>query len=56
MTLSPKFIKRYGKNEFVIMPYKQYLQISEIIKVYEDLMDLRLAKEAGKNDIEISID
>ena len=56
MKLFPQFIVNNGKKEFVGIPYEQYLQISEIIKVYEDLMDLRLAKEAGKNDIEISID
>ena len=55
MKLDLQFITNHGKKEFVVLPYDQFIQMSEIIEDYEDIMDLRLAKEASKNDIGITI-
>lgn len=44
MELNPQIIKKNGINEFVVLPYVDYLKMKEALDDYEDLMDLRKAK------------
>ena len=44
MELNPQIIKKDGKEEYVVIPYNDFLKIEQIIEDYEDLMDLRKAK------------
>ena len=39
--LNPKFLKKNGKPEFVILPYEEFLVVQALL---EDLSDLRQAK------------
>ncbi len=45
MTLHPQIIEKEGKKEFVVLPYEEFVQLQEEIEDYEDLKDLRCAKD-----------
>ncbi len=49
MTLHPQIIEKEGKKEFVILPYEEFIAIKEELENYEDLKDLREAKENSKH-------
>ncbi|KOR33546.1 prevent-host-death family protein YefM [Achromatium sp. WMS3] len=53
MELHPQTITKEGKNEFVVLPFAEYQALTELMYDYEDLKDLREAKEnsKGKNSI-----
>ncbi len=50
MLLHPQVIKKQGKKEFVVLPYDEFRALEEIMQDYEDLCDLRKAKEAAKGE------
>ena len=56
MELSPRFIQKNGKNEFVILPCEEFSRIRELIEDYEDLTDLRKAKAACGNEPSVPLD
>ena len=45
--LHPEILKRDGKEQFVVLPYEEFLAIQELL---EDMEDLRLIEEAKAND------
>ena len=47
--LHPEILEKNGQPEFVVLPYKEFQAIRELLIDYEDLRDLRMAKseEAG---------
>ena len=45
MTLHPQIIEKEGKKEFVVLPYEEFIQLQEQLEDYEDLKDLRCAKD-----------
>lgn len=46
MTLHPEILKKNGKNEFVVLPYEEFLAVQERLADAEDLLELRKAKRA----------
>jgi hypothetical protein len=42
--LTPEFLKKNGKPEFVVLPYEEFLLLEEILADLQDLQDLRQAK------------
>ena len=42
--LTPEFLKKDGKSEFVVLPYEEFLLIEEVLADLQDLQDLRQAK------------
>lgn len=56
MKLHPQLIEKKGKKEFVVLPYDEFMTLEEIMHDYEDLKDLRAAKEKSKNQTAIPID
>jgi PHD/YefM family antitoxin component YafN of YafNO toxin-antitoxin module len=50
-----QIIKKNGKNEFAILPYKEYLKLQEELDDYENLRCLREAKQAEKSSPTIGI-
>ncbi|MFH1108539.1 MAG: type II toxin-antitoxin system Phd/YefM family antitoxin [Planctomycetota bacterium] len=40
----PEFLKKDGKNEFVVLPYDEFLAIQDLLSDAEDLIELRQAK------------
>ncbi len=55
MTLHPQIIEKDGKKEFVILPYEEFIGIKEELENYEDLKDLREAKESATNEKSIPL-
>jgi hypothetical protein len=42
--LHPEILKKNGKEEFVVLPYEEFVAIKELLSDAEDLSDLRTAK------------
>ncbi|MEK7450178.1 MAG: type II toxin-antitoxin system Phd/YefM family antitoxin [Planctomycetota bacterium] len=47
--MKTQIIEKYGKKEFAVIPYKDFLRIQEKLEDYHDLRDLRKAKIDPKN-------
>jgi len=43
----PEFLKKNGKNEFVVLPYEEFVTIQELL---EDAEDLLLPQQAKQED------
>ena len=56
MELHPHIIEKEGKKEFVVLPYEEFMALEEAMNDFEDLKDLREAKEISKNQPSISLD
>ena len=41
----PEFLKKNGKNEFVVLPYEEFVTIQELLEDAEDLLLLQQAKQ-----------
>jgi hypothetical protein len=48
VTLHPQIIKKNGKNEYAVLPYREFLKLQEELEEYEDLRCLREAKKAER--------
>ena len=48
MELHPQLIEKEGKKEFVVLPFEEYQALLELLDDYNDLIDLRNAKEEAK--------
>ena len=55
-TINIQVIKKNGKNEFVVLPYKEFLKVKEELADYADLRCLREAKMNEKDAANISFD
>ncbi len=55
MKLNPQVIEKDGKNEFVVLPFKEYQELTELMHDYEDLKDLREAKKDAKGEKSIPL-
>ena len=49
VTLNAQIIKKDGKKEYAVLPYKEFMRIQEELEDYQDLRCLREAKEAEKD-------
>ena len=55
MKLHPQMIGTEGRKEFVVLPFEEYQALTELMEDYEDLMDLRKAKEKAKKQGEVGL-
>jgi len=55
MELHPQVIGKEGRDAFVVLPFEEYSALTELMHDYEDLMDLREAKERAKGQKGISL-
>jgi len=46
MTLHPEILKKNGKNQFVVLPYEEFLAVQQRLADAEDLLELRKARRA----------
>jgi hypothetical protein len=53
--LHPEILKKNGKDEFVVLPFEEFTALKNLLDDYEDLIDLRAAKEEQQDDPSISI-
>lgn len=54
--LHPEFLKKNGKDEFVVLPYEEYVALQELLEDVKDLLELRAAKEEHAGKPSMSID
>ena len=54
--MKAQIIKKDGKKEFVVIPYDDFVKIQEALEDYEDLKELRKAKEASRGEKPIPFD
>jgi PHD/YefM family antitoxin component YafN of YafNO toxin-antitoxin module len=47
--LHPQIIEKDGKKEFAVLPYDEFVRVQEELEDYEDLRQLREAKEQDKD-------
>ncbi len=43
--LHPNFLRKDGKEEFVVLPYDEFVAIQELLENAEDLLELQAAKK-----------
>ena len=46
MNLHPQFIGKEGLEEYVVLPIEEFRAVAAALEDYQDLLDLRKAKEA----------
>ena len=44
LELHPEFLKKNGQNQFVVLPYEEFLQLQERLADAEDLLELLQAR------------
>ncbi len=44
--LHPEILTKNGRKEFAVLPYEEFLALQRWLEDLEDLVDLRVAKEA----------
>jgi PHD/YefM family antitoxin component YafN of YafNO toxin-antitoxin module len=49
LELHPEFLKKNGKNEFVVLSYEEFEMIRKALEDVEDLKILREAKAQSQN-------
>ena len=45
--LTPEFLKKNGKPEFVVLPYEQFVLLEQLL---EDWRDLQALRQAGREE------
>ena len=50
MRLHPQIIEKDGRKEFVVLPFEEFLTLQALLEDYQDLMDLREAKAASRDE------
>ena len=56
MKLHPEVLKKNGVNEFVILPYDEFVALQQLLADAQDLVDLREAVAAEKDAPTISLE
>jgi PHD/YefM family antitoxin component YafN of YafNO toxin-antitoxin module len=52
MSIHPQVIEKEGKKEFVVLPYEEFIALTEAVEDYEDLRTLRAEKaESGHEPV-----
>ncbi|MBO1052553.1 type II toxin-antitoxin system Phd/YefM family antitoxin [Dolichospermum sp. UHCC 0684] len=53
--LNSEFLTKNGQKQFAVLPYEEFLKITELLEDLEDLRDLRDAKEEEKDSLSVSL-
>jgi PHD/YefM family antitoxin component YafN of YafNO toxin-antitoxin module len=54
--LHPVFLKKNGKSEFVVLPFDEYTALQELLSDYQDLLELRMAKQDEEGAASVSLE
>jgi hypothetical protein len=46
LELHPEILRKNGRNEFVVLPYEEFVALRERLEDAEDVLELRSAKQA----------
>ena len=52
----PEFLKKNGKNEFVVLPYDEFVTIQELLEDAEDVLLLEQAKREDHGKPGVSLE
>ena len=55
LNLNPELLTKDGKPMFTVIPYEQFLAIKEMLEDFQDLQDLRAAKQEEYNQPAIAL-
>ena len=55
LNLNPELITKDGKSMFAVIPCEQFLAIKEMLEDFQDLQDLRAAKQEEYNQPAIAL-
>ena len=55
ITLHPNILEKDGKKEFAVIPIEEFIQIQNLLQDFEDLKELRSAKEKEKDVLGYSV-
>ena len=55
LKLHANILKKDGNKEFAVLPYDEFIQVKEELSDYEDLKELRNAKNKEKKSPTISL-
>ncbi len=53
--LHPQILEKNGKKEFVVLPFKEFVQMEEQLMDYDDLRALRAAKKEERDTPAVSL-
>jgi PHD/YefM family antitoxin component YafN of YafNO toxin-antitoxin module len=56
ISLTPEFLSKKGKKEFVVLPYEEFEALQDYLESLEDLLDLRQAKQQENQSPTISLE
>jgi len=56
LQLHPNILRKNGKDEFVVLPYEEFVAMQELLEDAEDLKLLREARQENANEPGISFD
>ena len=54
--LHPEILKRDGKEQFVVLPYEEFIALQDLIEDAQDLLALRKATEEDTGEPGVSLD
>lgn len=52
----PEFLKKHGKNEFVVLPYEEFVSMQELLEDAENLLLLEQAKREDRGKPGVSLE
>lgn len=55
MEIHPQYLMRNGKEEFVILPFDEFVAMQDLLADAEDVLDLREAKKQDSDEPSISL-
>lgn len=56
LKLHPEYLRKNGKNEFVVLPYEEFEALQELLEDARDLIELEQAREADAGEPTMSLD
>ena len=54
--LHPEILKKNGKEEFVVLPYEEYVELQEFLEDMKDWLLLQQAKQENAGQPSMSLD
>lgn len=56
LKLHPEYLRKDGKEQFVVLPYEEFVALQELLEDTRDLLELELARQADRGGPNISLD
>lgn len=54
--LHPEILRKNGRNEFVVLPYEEFVALESILADAQDLLQLREAKRQEESEPGLSLE